>query len=392
MVAIARRNLFSDLPRFLVAQAGIVFAVSLVTIQTGILAGFTRSTSLPIEESNADIWVSADTMVYFELTDPLSLGQVEQARQVDGVERAEALLLGSGRWDSSGGQLTPLRLFGFDPAGTLFSSGDLVAGNRSDLETPRNVIVDDANLDTLGVNAVGNTAEIGPLPVRVAGITRDTQSIASSAFVYASLETATEYVATGTAAAAVPNTPPATPLPPSSPITYILIQAAPGVDQQSLKLRLQDALPGTLAYTRAEMVERTQTYWTERTGIGFILGLGAAVGTIVGVVIVGQILYSSVSDRLRDFGTLKAMGASDWVVYGIIVRQALWMAVLGYVPGMALCWGLRVWTMSSQGIAILITPVTMVGVFGVTVAMCVCAAIFAIQKVTRVDPGMVFKS
>jgi len=38
--------------------------------------------------------------------------------------------------------------------------------------------------------------------------------------------------------------------------------------------------------------------------------LGAAVGVIVGI-IVGQILYTSVSENLKEFGTLKAMGASD---------------------------------------------------------------------------------
>ncbi|HEY9747861.1 MAG TPA: ABC transporter permease, partial [Allocoleopsis sp.] len=63
MASIARKNLFEDIPRFLVAQAGIMFAVSLVTIQTGILKGFTRSTTLLIDQSQADIWVASKDMV-----------------------------------------------------------------------------------------------------------------------------------------------------------------------------------------------------------------------------------------------------------------------------------------------------------------------------------------
>ncbi len=73
MVSIARKNLLEDFPRFLVAQAGIMFAVTLVTIQTGILNGFTRSTALLIEDSEADIWVASEEMVHFELTEPLML-------------------------------------------------------------------------------------------------------------------------------------------------------------------------------------------------------------------------------------------------------------------------------------------------------------------------------
>ena len=114
-------------------------------------------------------------------------------------------------------------------------------------------------------------------------------------------------------------------------------------------------------------------------------------GVIVGVVVVGQILYASVTDHLKEFGTLKAMGASDVFIYSVIIEQGLWMAILGYVPGMALCLGVSVWTAASQGIVILITPASAVAVLGITIAMCVSSAIFAIQKVTRVDPAIVFK-
>ncbi|NEN99220.1 MAG: FtsX-like permease family protein, partial [Moorea sp. SIO3I7] len=135
----------------------------------------------------------------------------------------------------------------------------------------------------------------------------------------------------------------------------------------------------------------TRNYWQVRTGLGFVLGLGAAVGVIVGMVVVTQILYASVSDHIKEFGTLKAMGAPDRFIYSVIVEQALWMAVLGYVPGMLLCWGLSVWV-KSKGIILLITPVSATGVFGITVVMCVTSGLFAIQKVTRIDPAIVFKA
>lgn len=116
------------------------------------------------------------------------------------------------------------------------------------------------------------------------------------------------------------------------------------------------------------------------------------VGVVVGTVVVGQILYSSVSDHLKEFGTLKAMGSSDWFIYSVIIEQSLWMAVLGYLPGMGLCLALGTWTMQTQAIQILIGPATASGVFGITVVMCIGAAVFAIQKVTHLDPAIVFKS
>lgn len=387
MVSIARRNLFADIPRLLVAQAGIMFAVSLVTIQTGILEGFTRSTTLVIENSPAEVWVASEDMVYLELTSSsLSTEQIEDLQAIEGVVAVEPLLLSSNRWDSERGELTPVRMYGFDPNGTLFDPGPLLEGTREDLNRPFTAIADRANLDSLGVEAVGEFAELNLIFVELAGIVRDSQSIASSTHVYLSLANAYDYLGLPYVAADTDS-----PLP-VGPTTYFLLDLADDADFEQVSEQISATLPGYLAYAKSDMISRTRTYWRDRTGVGFILGTGAVVGIIVGVAIVGQILYSSVSDRLQDYGTLKAMGADDRMLYGIILRQAVLMAVLGYAPGMALCLGLSHWAMVSQGVLILITPAIAAGVFGLTLAMCSCSAIFAIQKATRVDPSIVFKS
>lgn len=413
MVSLARKNLLEDIPRFLVAQAGIMFAVSLVTIQTGIFNGFTRSASKLIDNSTADIWVASDTMVYLDLTLPISQAQVSQAQQVAGVERAEPLIARSSVWRLRDGEIAQVRVVGFDPNGQLFSPNNIKQGRLSSLTQPHTVIIDATNKDALDVQKIDDTAELGSLPARVVGLTKGNRSIVANPFIFTSLENGNAYSNGGQSATLSCRmqagstdlqctnnyekpAPTATSVPKqlaaSDLITFILIRVQPGEDLQALKQKLEAALPNTRAYTRAEMAKKTQSYWQQRTGIGFLLGLSAAVGVIVGVIIVGQILYSSVSDHLQEFGTLKAMGASDWIIYGVIVEQALWMAILGYLPGMVLCFGVAAWTFASQGILILITPVAAIAVLGITVSMCVGSAIFAIQKVTHVDPAIVFKA
>lgn len=415
MTSIARKNLLEDIPRFIVAQAGIMFAVSLVTIQTGILNGFTRSTVLLIEGSQADIWVASDKMVQFELTEPLLYEQVNRVRQVEGVTRAEALFLGSGRWKPPKGETSPLKLVGFDPTGVLFKPGNITEGSLQALQQPYAVMVDQSRLSSLEASGVGDRARVGELPAEIVALTSSSQSIAASTFVYSSLDTANAYANAGftsrikcqiqpggnvdctniyekSSQPPDPNTvPPTRPPSGTDPITYILVGVESGQDIAQVQRQLEAALPGTVAKTKAEMSQMTQDYWEKRTGLGFVLGLGAAVGVVVGAIVVAQILYSSVSDHLREFGTLKAMGASDRVLYGIIVEQSLWMAVLGYIPGMFLCGGVSAWA-ATKGIIILISPLSAVGVFGITVVMCVGSAFFAIQKVTRIDPAMVFKA
>ncbi len=390
-----------------------MFAVSLVTIQTGILKGFTRSTTLLIDSSAADIWVASENIVNFELTEPFPYLQVQRAGEIEGVARAEALIIGSGRWYSDG-KLTTLRVFGFDPDGQLFRPGQVSSAAINALNEPYSALIDRTNMRSFRIDNVGDTARIRQLPVTVVGVTRDTQSLVSSKFVFASLLNANAYISSGFSSEltcqlgegdltcvnayqrdsneARANLAEPGPLSSDSPVTYVLIKAAPGEDLQLLKQRIESELSGTKAFTKNELISSTQAYWQNRTGIGFILGLGAIVGVIVGMVVVAQILYTSVSENLREFGTLKAMGASDWDIYSVILEQSLWMALLGYVPGLLLCWGVGTWTAATQGIVVLITPVSAVGVLGITVVMCVGSAVFAIQKVTRVDPGIVFKA
>jgi putative ABC transport system permease protein len=412
MASIARKNLFEDIPRFLVAQAGIMFAVSLVTIQTGILNGFTRSTGILIDRSQADIWVASKDMVYLELTLPMPAGNLNEAQKIPGVARAEPLLLGGGIWRNKEGKLSTTRIFGFDPGGQLFNAFEITEGSLDALKQPYSIMVDRANLKNLNIEKVGDTANIGSLSAKVVGMTQGSQSIASGNFLFTSIENTKAY-ATGNRTSNLncrmeadqflctnvyeqsPTNPQAvtpTPLTATDAVSYILVRAQPGQDLEALKRQLEATLPDTQAYTRDEMAQLTRNYWLRRTGVGFILGLGATVGFIVGVVIVGQILYSSVSDHLKEFATLKAMGVSDRVLYSIIIEQSLWMAILGYIPSMALCLGLGAWTFATQGVTILITPLMATGILGVTIFMCVGSALFAIQKVTHVDPAVVFKS
>ncbi|MCF3590564.1 FtsX-like permease family protein [Planktothrix agardhii 1029] len=417
MASLARKNLFEDIPRFLVAQAGIMFAVSLVTIQNGILTGFIRSSSILIDHSKADFWIASKDMIHLELTMPISLERMTQSQTVEGVERAEAFIFRNARWrDPLENKIHAVTVVGSDPDGKLFSPWNIIQGDANTLKNPYTIMVDESKLNALKIRNIGDIAKLGGLEAKLGGITQGTQSIVSNSFIFTSLKNANAYVNSPVKTQTLcqlqnddlqctqsyedqsstqkpVNSPPPRPLNLADPITYVLIKAKPDQDLTQLKQKLKQTLPNDVqVLSREEMSMVMRTFWQKRTGVGFVLSLGAAIGVLVGMVVVGQILYSSVSDHLKEFGTLKAMGASDWVIYGIILEQALWMAVLGYIPGMALCFGVAYWAGATQGILILITPLSALGVFGLTVVMCTGSAFFAIQKVTKVDPAIVFKA
>lgn len=391
MVSLGRKTLFEDLPRFLVAQAGVAFAVALIAIETGIFIGFVKSAGLPVDESTADVWVAPKDMLYFELVAPIAYENLDKARHVQDVARAEALFLKTSAWRGPEHKIEYIRVIGFDPNGQLFIPGPIASPTLGKLRAEDTAIVDAGNVKALNISGIGGYGRIGQHSVRIVGLTRGTQPIISATFIYTSLANAKAYFAPmapfGAAQAANPGA-----LDPSDDINYILVQAKPGADLDTLKKRLDGALSGTRSYTKREMAERTRAYWRKRTGIGFLLGLIAVVGIVVGMTVVGQILYTSVSEHIKEYGTLRAMGAPDSLFYRVVAEQAVLMAVLGYVPGMAISLWVSALAQAQRNILILITPASAGLVLVVIVAMCVASGIFAVQRALRVDPAIVFKA
>ncbi|PSO48707.1 MAG: ABC transporter permease [Cyanobacteria bacterium SW_9_44_58] len=417
MVSLARKNLLEDIPRFLVAQAGILFAVSLITLQTGIFMGFSQSTVKLINNSSADLWVTSQSLVQLELTLPIPVSELIKARNVSGVARAEGLLFSGAQWYPPQGEMARIRVLGFDPSGQLYRPPEIVEGNLKELHQPYTVMINTTDEDSLNVSETGVEVQMNSLPAKVVGMTEGNSSMISNPFIMTSLKNANAYLNAGRRSQIECQLPqgssqlqcinkfeeieePANAQPSSEPrdlvasdiITFILVKAEPEMELSSLKQKLEKNLTQVTAYTQQELIEKTKTYWQQRTGIGFILGLGALVGVIVGVVVVSQILYSSVADHLKEFGTLKAMGASAGMIYRIIIEQALWMAVLGYLPAMILCFGVAYVINNNQGQLLVISAESAIAIFAVTIIMCIGSAIFAIQKVNRVDPAIVFKA
>ena len=74
------------------------------------------------------------------------------------------------------------------------------------------------------------------------------------------------------------------------------------------------------------------------TGAGVTVLIAAGLGLIVGIVVVAQTIYAATIDHIREYGTLKAMGATNGYIYRIILKQALISALIGYPPGCRSPW------------------------------------------------------
>jgi len=177
---------------------------------------------------------------------------------------------------------------------------------------------------------------------------------------------------------------------PADQTVYVQVKVAPGADVREVQRQIQERVKDVDVVTNQQFSRMTQVYWMFTTGAGVAVLLAAALGLVVGFVVVAQTIYATTMDHLKEFGTLKAMGAPNRYIYKVILMQAALSAVLGYVLGMFV--SISVVRASQSGGAAILMPWQMaVGMFFVTLLMCMGAAIVSINKVTRLDPAMVFK-
>ncbi|MGB6688207.1 MAG: FtsX-like permease family protein [Terracidiphilus sp.] len=171
---------------------------------------------------------------------------------------------------------------------------------------------------------------------------------------------------------------------------FILVRALPGVKLEQLRHDLAGRLHDVDVLTTPQFSGMTRFYWMFTTGAGVAVLLAALLGLVVGIVVVTQTIYATTMDHLREYGTLKAIGAPNSYVYRVILQQAGMSAVLGYAMGITV--SLFVVHGAQQGGAAILLPwpVALL-IFGLTLMMCGIAAAVSINKVTHLDPAMVFR-
>ena len=182
----------------------------------------------------------------------------------------------------------------------------------------------------------------------------------------------------------LPSTPPGS-------IEIGLVRLSSQADQTKVLRSLAASLPNDVkVLTRQEFIDFEKNYWRTSTSIGFIFTLGAAMGFVVGCVIVYQILYSDVSDHLAEYATLMAMGYRLRTLFGVVAREGIFLAVLGYVPAYLSGQALYALVRSSTKLPVAMDPQRTFLVFFLILFMCMASASVAMRRLVDADPADIF--
>lgn len=178
---------------------------------------------------------------------------------------------------------------------------------------------------------------------------------------------------------------------PLSVVDLGLIRLKPGADAVEAANRLTDlAAESWIVLPREQLIDKEIQFWSRQTPIGIIFFVGSMMGFAVGVIICYQILFTSIHDALPEFATLKAMGYSSGFFVNVVIRQSVYLSLIGFVPALVFSWGLFELMEWLAGLPMLITVWRAALVLALTVLMCLVSGMLALRKLLRADPASLF--
>ena len=374
MVSLARKNLLHDRLRFAITVSGVAFAVTLVLVQVGLFMGLLDKATTTIEHAAADIWVTSRKTPNVDFAHTFPETTVLRVRGVPGVERADNLIIQFMNIQLPSGAEEGCLVYALDDFAAWNLPWNVQGADVKDLRRGRYILMDRSAERRFGPFAVGDYREILRRRFKIVGTTTGAASFTTAPIVFMDFGNAQELLETL-----------------QNRTHYILVKLAPGADPQAVAREIRRIAPYNDVHTRQEWASRSRAYWVVSTGLGMNMGITVFLGVLVGIVVVAQTLYTSAVEHVKEFGTVKAIGGSNWDIYRILGEQALIAAVVGFALGGLISMAMRP-LMAKLFLNVLVSPGFAFTVFVGTLLMCLGAAMLSFRRVATIDPALVFRA
>lgn len=366
--------------RFAAALAGVAFANVLVFVQLGIMNSMATATMKPYGFFSADIMISASDSNAIAEGGNVARQWLFQALADPEVESGTGIYIANVNWARKEKTLG-LTTFGIDPTLPEFLS-DVMASKSSTLQLQNAGILDMFSRGLPREEAAAIRPQ-SPVSFEVSGKTLtlyDTfqggGGFGGDGFMMVSDQTFLTLF----------------PARQSSAPDHILLKTVPGADAEKVAARLRDLVSDKTLRVRtyAQAAADDLNYQQTKRPTGIIFGFGVIIGILVGIVIVYQVLSTDVADHLSEYATFKAMGYRQRFFLGIVFEEALILAVLGFVPGVAVATGLLAGMKAATTLPLAMTVEMALMVFIGTLAACSVSGAIATRRLAAADPADLF--
>jgi putative ABC transport system permease protein len=379
-IPLAWRQLAADKKRLATAVAGVTFGVMLMLFQLGLYNAIDTMVILPQMNMAGDLVMTSTDFEYIGANREFTRRRLYQAASLDEVSSVAPVYVGFLFWSNPETHRSKqLLVMAVEPDHDPFIN-PVIRNQIPLLQDPEAVLFDSLSQSTFG--PVTQLFRSGPVETElerrhcvVRGLFEIGPTLAASANVIMSDEGYFRY--RPYRARNMPN------------LGFISLKK--GADPERTAARLHSILPNDVrVITRDRFMREEQTYWNNRTPVGFVVTAGMIVGMLVGAIVVYQILYTDVNDHLKEYATLKAIGIRDLFFTVLVLEEALILVCLSFPPAFVLTLGIDRLARERVNIPARIETGQALMVLLAVAVMCLLAGQLATRRLRSADPANVF--
>jgi putative ABC transport system permease protein len=372
MLKIALRFMVYDKPKTIGALLGVVIANFLIGQQTGIFTFLTGAMSALVDNTQTTVWVVDD-----KTNNVNALGQFDrrigsEIESIPGVAKAHPFVIAGGSAKFQNGQTYGVQMIGAQPPLMVGGPWNIVEGKMEDLLFDGAVSTDYFDRKNLGYVKTGEVFEINGKRHYMAIQTKGARGF-GAVYVFTTIERAR----------AVGNIP-------RDKVSAFLLDLKPGANRQTIIQQINGSINGVKAWIPEELSRATITTILSSSGIAISTGTMIIFAVISGMVIVGLTLFSAAVDRIRDYATMKAIGATNTFIAKLIFIQAFIISTIGFGIASGLIELFRN-GIAKAGAIFHLQPVVWAIFYSIILVIGFIGSLFAIRRITKAEPASVFK-
>jgi len=364
-VPVAWRQLAAERAKLVVSLAAVAAAVALVLLLTGLRRGMGEQVTLYVDRQAAVLVGQEGSRNFLSQVSVLPEELRDGIERVPGVAEAAAISQQYAMLRLHGRRVLSV-LVGYDP-GKPGGPWKLASGRAP--RTERELVLDRVLASEHGLE-IGATLEYRGARLEIVGLSSGTSGFMTP------LAFATRSTLNGL------NDQPRT-------ATFFLVRPDPGVAPEALARRIDAVVPGVSALTRNEVAANDRRLFI--SPFSGPLRAMVAIALAVGILVIGLTVYSSTSERSREYATLKALGLRRRALFGLVAVQAGGLAVVGTAVGVLLSF-LGAWAVSALAPKYLISlsAGSAIMMAAGALAMALVAALLPTRYLARLDPASAF--
>jgi len=375
MLKIAWKFIKFDKAKSIGVIVGILISTFLIGQQFGTFLFLSGLMGALASDVKADIWVVDSKTNDVNQLGRLDIRNLRAVQGINGVKEAFPLIIAGASCNYKNGTSGAITLIGVNTSHlyAVLDKGKITAGNTSDLQLEGAVSGEYFEKKNLGGNIdLGTDFEINGKRAFFALQTKDFRGFGSS-FCVTTIERARFY-----SNQSVNN------------ISAVLVNLEPGQNVDEVVTDINTHIYGVRAWPSKKLALSSVMKILMSSGIALSTGTLIIFALIAGFFIIGLTMYSSALDRLKDYGTLKAIGAGNKYISRLILTQALLFSIVGFLIGLLLLEGFRR-GVERSGLIFSFSPIMILAMFAIISLISLSGASFALSRIRSVEPATVFR-